>query len=319
MNTLTILFERAQTLGRFWVGSVIPDLKPTRLCGFIKAGGVGAMVLTVNVMLGCSGNSPDRISASGTIEATEVTISAKVGGQVMLLLVDEGSIARRGDTLAVIDPTDYQIQLRQAQANHAAALAQDAQTNANLKNAQDDLRRMKELWSSKSITQKQLDDAQTRFIVASQTTAASAAHRNLALAQLEAAKKKVSDCFIVSPLEGTVTQKTVEEGEFVGTGTPIVRIARLDKVYLTIYVSEVELGRIKLGQEASIFIDAYKDRPFSGNVIYISPIAEFTPKNIQTKEDRTKLVFGVKIEVNNSDGSLKPGIPADAIVSIKVQ
>ncbi len=96
----------------------------------------------------------------------------------------------------------------------------------------------------------------------------------------------------------------------------IAVIANLDAVYLTIYVSENQLGKIKLGQEAQISVDSFPNRAFNGKVIYISPEAEFTPKNIQTKEERLKLVYGVKIEIKNTDGSLKPGMPADAILQL---
>ena len=96
----------------------------------------------------------------------------------------------------------------------------------------------------------------------------------------------------------------------------LFRISRLEKVHLMIYVSEEELAKIKLGQDAEVFIDTYPNKPFPGKVIYISDVAEFTPKNVQTKEDRTKLVFGVKIEVSNPDQALKPGMPADATIGI---
>lgn len=287
---------------------------------------------------GCSGSGDNEISASGTIEAREVTVSAKVGGEIIRLLIDEGTSVRAGDTLAIIDPTDYLIQLKQAEANAAAMQAQYKlalrgareediiQAEANFKNAQDDLKRMEELWAAKSITQKQLEDARTRFTITQQTwekmkrgsraeeIAAARARRDQALAQVEAAKKKMKDSFIIAPIGGIVTQTVVEQGELVGIGAAIARISHLDKVFLMIYVNEQELGRVKLRQEARVQIDAYEDRDFSGRVVYISPIAEFTPKNIQTKEDRTKLVFGVKIEVDNSDGSLKPGLPADAAI-----
>ncbi|MBI3766588.1 MAG: efflux RND transporter periplasmic adaptor subunit, partial [Ignavibacteriales bacterium] len=95
------------------------------------------------------------------------------------------------------------------------------------------------------------------------------------------------------------------------------RISRLDNVHLMIYVSEQELARVKLGQEAKVYIDAEPNKPFVGKVTFISSVAEFTPKNVQTKEDRTKLVFGVKIEVHNPDQILKPGMPADALIEIQ--
>lgn len=268
-------------------------------------------------LAGCS-NSPDNeIAASGTIEATEVTVSAKVGGQLLRLAADEGTGVRPGDTLAIVDPSDYEIQLRQTDANYEAMKAQHIQAEAGFTSAQEDFRRMEELWKTKSVTRKQYDDAQTHFAIARQNIAVSRARRDQARAQLEAAAKKLSDCYITAPTGGIVTQKAVEQGEMVTPGGAILRVSRLDRVYLMIYVTEQELGRVKLGQEARIAIDAYRDRTFPGKIVYISPIAEFTPKNIQTKEDRTKLVFGVKIEVDNAGASLKPGMPADATVVIR--
>lgn len=263
----------------------------------------------------CSGSSEGEISASGTMEATEVTVSAKVGGELMRLAADEGMSVRRGDTLAVIDPTDYEIQLKQAVANYAAAEAQDAQAKVTLNNARDDLRRMEGLWSTRSITQKQLDDARTRFAIAQQALAASAARRDQARAQLDAAKKKLADCVVASPISGTVTKRFIEQGELAGPGMALFRIANLDAMDLMIYVSATDLPKVKLGQKARVTVDAFKDRAFEGNVVYISPVAEFTPKNIQTKEERTKLVFGVKLRVANRDGALKAGIPADVVLS----
>ena len=97
-------------------------------------------------------------------------------------------------------------------------------------------------------------------------------------------------------------------------GSTILTLADLDSVYVMIYVTEKELGRVRLGDTAEIRIDAFPDRPFEGRITYISPEAEFTPKNVQTKEDRVKLVFGVKVEIANKDGLLKPGLPADAVL-----
>jgi len=301
---------------------------------------VASFFILLSLVL-CSGLHDNEITASGTIEATEVTVSAKVGGQVVALRVDEGTAVRSSDTLAVIDPTDYLIQLKQVEANAAALEAQHKlavrgareediiQAEANFKNAADDLKRMEELFAAKSVTQKQLDDARTRFTTAQQTLQkirhasrpeeidVARARRDQAVAQLEAVRKKIQDCYITAPTGGVVTQKAVEQGEAVMPNGAVVRISRLDKVNLMIYVTEEELGRVKLGQDAKVRIDAFKDKDFRGKVVYISPIAEFTPKNVQTKQDRTKLVFGVKIEVENPDGLLKPGLPADATVVAK--
>jgi HlyD family secretion protein len=136
--------------------------------------------------------------------------------------------------------------------------------------------------------------------------------RDYAAAQSELLKKKIRDCYILAPSNGTITLRGVEPGELVTVGANVLRLTYLDQVKLTIYVSEAELGRVKLGQSASVYIDTDEKKAHNGKVVYISPVAEFTPKNVQTKEERTKLVFGVKIEVDNADAALKPGLPADA-------
>jgi HlyD family secretion protein len=137
-----------------------------------------------------------------------------------------------------------------------------------------------------------------------------------ARAAVELLEKTIADCTITAPAGGIVTHKAVEAGELVTPGATVVTLAGLDSVYVMIYVTELEIGRIKLGDGVEVRIDAFPDKPFPGKITYISPEAEFTPKNVQTKEDRVKLVFGVKVEIENKDGLLKPGLPADAVVRV---
>lgn len=296
------------------------------------------LLLALLLAAGCRTSDDGAISASGTIEATEVTVGAKVGGEIDRLLVDEGSVVGKGDTLLLIDPSDNLIQLRQAEANAAAASAAYSlalngarkedilQAEATLSSAKVDVSRLEPLASSGSATRKQLDDARTRLVLAEQgynklvsgtrgeEIAAARARRDQASAQTDALRKRISDAAVVSPLAGTVTERSVEEGEMVQPNGALLKITQLEKVHLMIYVTEKELAGVKLGQSVKISIDAYADRTFPGTVTYISPVAEFTPRNIQTKEDRTKLVFGVKVEAANPDNLLKAGMPADAVI-----
>jgi HlyD family secretion protein len=295
------------------------------------------LLFIAGLVAGCSGGDKNAVEASGTIEGTDINIGTEVGGKVRSLRVDEGSIVKQGDTLLIIDDTEYQIQLRQASANlesfeatYRLALAgsreEDViQAEAAFKNAQDDYKRMKDLLASQTVTQKQYDDAYARYVAAQQTyeklkrgfrpeeIANARSRRDYAAAQVDFLRKKLRDCSIQSPTSGTVTLKAIEPGELVTPGSNVLRITRLDPVNLMIYVNEKELGKIQLGQSAKVSIDAFgQGRDFDGTVVYISPVAEFTPKNVQTKEERTKLVFGIKLEVKNPDGALKPGLPADA-------
>lgn len=304
-------------------------------------------------LMGC-GNGQDKntISASGTIEATNVTVSSKVAGQIQKIYKDEGDNVKAGDTLLTVDHDLLAIQLKQAEAGKDFAEAQlglmrqgarsedisqaeenrrQAQINLNL--AQSDKDRMTKLYEAKSVTKKQYEDALARFQLSeAQLNAAqdnlkkmkhlarpeeiqqSEANLEKAVASVNLLKKNIQDSYVTSPINGIMVKKFVEAGETVGPNSSLFRISDLSVVDLVIYVSEEELGKVKLGQKAEVSVDAFKNKTFEGKVIYISPEAEFTPKNIQTKDERTKLVFAVKIEIKNPTFDLKAGMPADAVI-----
>ncbi len=311
------------------------------------------LLMAAAIFLSCQ-NSKDKsvISASGTIEAIEVNVSSKTSGQVEKMLVDEGTQVKIGDTLAIVDSSSLAVQLAQAQAGVDLAEAQlqlllkgariedirqaeeaMKQAEANLRVAREDRDRFRELFAKQSATAKQNQDAEARYIVAqAQYEAAQQAFEkwktyarpeeiksararlDQAVAARDLLKKTIADSTITSPTAGIVTNKAIEQGEFVGPGTTLLTIADLSEVHLNIYVTEIELGKVRLGQEADVTIDSYPDRVFKGTVSFISPEAEFTPKNVQTKEERVKLVFRVKIQVPNPENILKPGMPADALI-----
>ena len=287
---------------------------------------------------GCSGNGNGSIEASGTIEGTEINVAAEVAGRILAVPVNEGARVNRGDTLAIINDEEYRLQLKQADANLASLEAafrlaaagsrkEDViQAEAAYTSANADYQRMKELLASATITQKQYDDAYARYVAADQTYRkaksglrpeeinGARARRDGAVAQVDLLQKRIRDCAVLAPAPGTLTLRAVAPGELVGMGSNIARLTYLDRVKLTIYVNEADLGRVALGQGADVTIDTFPDKPFAGRVVSISPNAEFTPKNVQTKEERTKLVFAVKLEIENPEGSLKPGLPADAVL-----
>jgi HlyD family secretion protein len=298
-------------------------------------------ILYLILLYGCSNNNSEIITATGTIEATDITISAQAGGQIKKILADEGIMISAGDTLLIIDDTDWRYQLEQAEAGYEMTEAQYRltlkgareedilQAEANYKSAEADLKRMEELWRAKSVSQKQLDDARTRFEVNQQTfdklkhgsrqeeIDVARARRNQAKALVSALQKKVNDCVVIATVAGNVVKRYVEQGELVSTGMALYRISDLRIMDITIYISESDLPKVQLGQKAIVNIDAFQKKDFEGKVVFISSSAEFTPKNIQTKDERTKLVFSVKVKVPNPDGALKAGIPAD--VSLIVQ
>jgi len=302
------------------------------------------------IAAGCSSKDENTISASGTIETTEVNIDSKSPGQIITLRVDEGSIVHQGDTLAQIDTTNYGLNYRQALAAAGQAEAQlllqehgsrredieqgaeqVKQSQANFENAKEDEQRLKDLLAANAGTAKQHDDAETKLQAAqaslnaaqdayqklktgsrAEDIAAAKARFDQMKTQANQALQSLHDCTVIAPVSGTVTHKVLNQGEMEGPNATIVTVSVVDPVKLTIYVSDKDLGKVKMGQKAEIKIDTYKDKTLNGTVIYISPQAEFTPKNVQTTEDREKLVFAVKIQVANPDGLLKPGMPADA-------
>ena len=313
--------------------------------------GLAMLALATLLLPACSSKKEsDPLSASGIIETTDVTVSSRVAGNVLRMKAREGDKVSAGDTIAVVDDTDLRLQTEQLRAAVDVAKAQYdlarngsrpediaqsdesvQQAKANLDNAEDDQRRYAELLKVGSISQKDYENVRTRYEVAlrqykaaqigsqklrrgtrAEDIAAARARVEQAEAQLAATEKKIADCAVLAPMQGVVTRKGVEQGEFVNVGTGIVTISQTETVKLKIYIAEDELGKVRLGQDADLVIDTFKDKHYIGHVTYISPTAEFTPKNVQTKDDRVKLVFEVQIEVPNRNGELKSGLTADA-------
>lgn len=301
-----------------------------------------------------TGNDENKIEASGNIEATTITVSSQVSGRVLEILKDEGDKIQKGDTIVIIDPIIYELKLQEASSALDAAKAQYNllfagarkeeiaqaeelvnQAVINFQSAERDKIRFENLYESRSITKKQLDDATSRFDIAkAQLNSAKESLnklQNLArpeeLKQAEAniqrmssnvelIQKSLNDCFVTSPANGLIVKRFIEEGENTLPGASLFKTADLSYVDLTIYISTTQLPSVKHGQTAEVNIDGYPDRVYSGIVTYISPEAEFTPKSIQTKDERTKLVFAVKIKIANPEYELKSGMPADAKIII---
>jgi len=286
----------------------------------------------------CKGEDPAGIQASGTIEVVDVTVSAKVPGEVVRRYVDEGSVVHRGDTLALIRHLTAPLELRQAETAVATARAsyellrrgsreEDIrQAKATMDNLARESAQMEALYRDSLLSSKDYHDAVTRFTVAKETyeklkngplpeeLERARAQVAQAEAQVNLIRQKLDDSQVISPANGVVTLRAVEQGEMVQAGSAIVRVSVLEKVRLVIFVREADLGKIRIGDAAKVSIDAYPGKAFPGRVIYISPTAEFTPKNVQTREERVKLSFAVKLEVENPGGELKPGMPADAVI-----
>ena len=312
----------------------------------------------------CTPKPPaDRVRVSGQVEATDVQVAAPVGGRLLELRVAEGDRVAAGALVARLDTSDATLALARARADRAQADAQlrlmlagsrredirqaDAQSaaagadvraaDAEVAAAQADVDRFEALLASNSGSRKQRDDAVTRRDVAKERAqgardrvraagetlarrrngsrpediAAARARVAAADAQIATLDKAIADATVIAPLAGIVTEKLADPGEMLAPRAPIVVVTDLEHVWANVYVDEPAVPRLTLGQPATLFTDA-GGAGLPGTVSYISSKAEFTPRNVQTAEDRSKLVYRVKVSVANSAGTLKAGMPVEA-------
>jgi HlyD family secretion protein len=240
------------------------------------------------------------IKVSGNIEGNDVRISFRVGGQIAELLADEGTVLKTGQTVARLN-TDELSKVR----NEADAALKEAESKYKL--ASIDYVRAENLFQAGSISAQKRDNAKTNFDALKAQVDKLKAQLELAITRLEFAE-------LASPLNGYVTVKSAEAGEVVQTGAPVFTAIDLNDVWLTAYINETDLGRVKLNQEAYLKTDTYPGKKYKGYVSFINQEAEFTPKFIQTTEERVKLVYRIKIKADNSSLDLKPGMPADGYI-----
>jgi HlyD family secretion protein len=251
------------------------------------------------------GNSRDQgaMTLSGNVEVTEVNMGFKIPGRVLRLYTDEGRTVTSTEKIAELDNAEYESMVNQSKASVLNAEAQ-------YEKAHKDYDRYTVLYRDGVVSSQQMDAAKSAYDAAT-------AQLQLSRASLRTTDVKLKDTVIYAPLNGVVLRKNIEEGETVGTGTMVFTIGDLENPWVKVYVKEDKLGFVKLGQRAEIITDTYPGKVYEGTVTYISSEAEFTPKNVQTKEERVKLVFGVKVSVKNVNNELKPGMPADVTIRIK--
>jgi HlyD family secretion protein len=250
--------------------------------------------------------APDTafLVASGRIEGRLTTLSARSAGRVAEIKADEGRTVGRGDTLVVLaDPALHE------RINSLAARVR--RIEASLAQAERDLARNKKLMADGFITEQTME--RTRL----ETDVQGAALRE-ARASLAEQQRYLDEMTVRAPSDGTVLVRTIEHGEWVQPGTPLYTLVDLHRLYLKIYVPEPDIGKIVHDQPARVHVDAFPDRFFPARVSKIASEAEFTPKNVETREERVKLVFAVELALDdNPGGTLKPGMPADAVVRLE--
>ncbi len=288
-------------------------------------------LLSFTLLLGlpaaCS-DTNDIPGGSGFIEATETVVSAEVTGRITVMHVIEGDHVQKGDIIAEMDTVNTGLRLNQARAMKRAsekrvkiALIAIEQAEQSVRLASKEYERAQSLIKSGSVNKQLYDQAETAYQQALLSRRQAEASHESAMADLdkifsdiELLEQQLEDCFPRSPQPGVVANKYMEAGEWAAVGRPIVKIASLDTVWVKIYLPPSDLTAIQLGGRARIDPEDGRATPIEGTISWISNEAEFTPKNVQTKEARADLVYAVKITIPNTDAALKIGMPVSVTI-----
>jgi len=294
----------------------------------------------------------EGITATGTIEVTRFDVTPKVGGYIVELAIKEGDKVSEHQVVARITRPDLQAQVQRDEAalqkaevqlqdlvkgarnqELAEAEAGVATAEAVFEKARADYGRFQELYRQGAVSRQQMEAATVSYESAQGALDAARARLSLAAegnrpdvieaqrlevarskASLEMTKTQLDDTRISSPGTGLVLSKNFEQGEYVNAGAPIATIGDLNDCWVKIYIPSTQLGLLYIGQPANVKVDSFPDRVFSGEIREISQNAEFMPRQSLTQHERANMVFAVKVRVNNAEGSLKPGMPADVII-----
>lgn len=296
----------------------------------------------------------DMLKLSGNIELTQVEISFKIPGRVEKRLVSEGERVTKGQIVAQLDRQELVQEVSLRKADMAATqstlskmeagyrLEEIAQAEAVVQRLKadtdrlaEDNNRQKQLYEKEVISTREYDVSKSNYEMAAarlregkeklgllkkgyrkEDIEEARAHLKKAKEALSQSETRLGYATLASPLSGIVLSENVETGEYIVPGTPVVTVGDLEKTWLRAYINETDLGRVRVGQKVRISTDTYPGKTYEGTVTFLASNAEFTPKNIQTEKERTKLVYRIKIDVPNLKMELKPGMPADAEIMI---
>lgn len=269
---------------------------------------------------------PQLVYGSGRIEADEVRVAPEVPGRLVEHRLREGEAVRAGELLARIDPVDFELQAGQASAQLTAARRSASQIDAqshlarhHAETSRTDLARYETLRRQGWVTVQQIDVRRNAYMAAAdqisvlgQQRAQADAQSDVAARSLALARERLARTRVHSPISGRVLERLAEPGEVVAAGQPVAVIANLDRVRLKVFVSEADLGRLRLGAPARIRVDAFPIRTFDARIAQVDAQAQFTPRDVHMKDERARTVYGITLEAANPEGLLKPGMPADA-------
>jgi HlyD family secretion protein len=279
-------------------------------------------------MISCK-NGNDKADGYGNFEAVEITVSAENNGKLILFTVDEGQSVKKGRFIGCIDTIPLALKKDQLQVSKSiitskssGVLSQISVLEAQLKTANISRNRIQNLIKENAGTQQQLDDIDGKIDVINQQIKSVKIQNATVVNELKSIDVQINQLEdqlqkskVINPIDGTVLVKYAEPNEITSFGKPLYKIADLNTMQLKVYISENQLTSIKIGQKVTVKVDANKSmKSYDGIISWIASEAEFTPKIIQTKEERVNLVYAIKVEVKN-DGSLKIGMPAEMWIS----
>jgi HlyD family secretion protein len=284
------------------------------------------LILSLGMLIFACNTDTETSDAFGNFEAETVIVSAESSGKILELNVEKGENINAGFVAAVIDTVQIKLQILQLDAQKAAVNSKRLSIHSQIEVFNEQIstlkineNRIKKMLKDGASTQKQLDDVQGQINIidkqiASTKTQLVSVSKELEVlnAQQSTITDRLSRCLVKSPVSGTILETYAEQGELTAAGKSLFKIADLSELELKVYVSGAQLPAIKLGQIVDVLIDktASQNQTLPGEITWISSEAEFTPKIIQTKEERVKLVYAVKVAVKN-DGTLKIGMPGE--------
>ena len=282
------------------------------------------IILATIGLISCNKNN-DKADGYGNFEATEVTISAEANGKIEYLKLEEGDILEPKNQVGLIDTTQLHFNKQQLIASKSTVYSKSENVLSQIKVLQEQLKttliekkRIQNMFAENAATKRQVDeiDGKVKVILEQiksvETQNAPIVNEVKSIeVQIEKINDQIQKSKIINPIKGTVLIKYAEPNEVTAFGKPLYKIANISEMTLRVYISEIQLSNIKVGQKVSVKIDTEKEmKSFPGTISWIASSAEFTPKVVQTKEERVNLVYAVKVNVKN-DGSLKIGMPAE--------
>jgi len=280
--------------------------------------------IVLSSLFSCNKNN-DKADGYGNFEATEVTISAQANGKIEFLKLDEGDVLEPKTLVGLIDTTQLYFNKQQLLASKSTVYSKSANVlsqikvlKEQLKTAQIEKKRIQNMFTENAATKRQVDEIDGKVSVIQEQIKSVQTQNDPIVnevksidVQIEKINDQIQKSKLINPINGTVLSKYAEPNEVTAFGKPIYKIADISEMTLRVYVSETELSSIKVGQSVTVKIDADKQmKSLPGTISWIASSAEFTPKIVQTKEERVNLVYAVKVKVKN-DGSLKIGMPAE--------